>query len=309
MPEPSLVGELGIALSRVPLPAILGTIHTVAFWCIASFVGEPVGFASPSCLVADPSCLSTHTPEDDVWTNLVDRVSEVRNIIICRTIYVHGRIASAVVSVTTVGTIKPHFKLVFAILCQLRALAQENIVYIFLSTVVLAVSIPWRNIEAVLHTQTAGCLGKVAGNVGSLAILIAGIDDGMVSSRCRPEAETVMMLDYGDTALHASSLYSLEPLSRVWLLGWCKKGYVFTSESPFSVGIGIHAIMEEGIEFCLLPFHLAITWNREHSCWLVVWIRQRLLLYLENTLGVASHGGHDEGHPYKNFFDVHGCCI
>ena len=152
VPEPSLVGELGIALSRVPLPAVLCTIHSVAFWCIASFVGEPVGFASPSCLVADPSCLSTHTPEDDVWTNLVDRVSEVRNIIIGRTIYVHGRIASAVVSVTTVGTVKPHFKLVFAILCQLRALAQENIVYIFLCTVVLAVSIPWRNIEAVLHT-------------------------------------------------------------------------------------------------------------------------------------------------------------
>ena len=118
-----------------------------------------------------------------------------------------------------------------------------------------------------------------------------------------------MMLDYGDTALHSSCFHCLEPLSRVGLLGRCKKGYVFTSESPFSVGIGIHAIMEEGIEFSLLPFHLAITWNREHSCWLVVWIRQRLLLYLENTLGVASHGGHDEGHPYKNFFDVHGCCI
>ena len=103
----------------------------------------------------------------------MDRVSEVRNIIIGRTVYVHGRIASAVVSVATVGTVKPHFKLVFAILCQLRALAQENIVYIFLSTVVLAVSIPWRNIEAVLHTQTAGCLGKVARNVGSLAVLVA----------------------------------------------------------------------------------------------------------------------------------------
>ena len=218
----------------------------------------------------------------------MDRVSEVRNIIIGRTIYVHGRIASAVVSVATVGTIKPHFKLVFAILCQLRALAQENIVYIFLSTVVLAVSIPWRNIETILHSQASCSLGKVAGNVGSLAILIAGIDDGMVSSRCRPEAEAIVVLYHGNTALHSSCFHCLE---------------------PFSVGIGIHAIMEEGIEFCLLPFHLAITWNREHSCWLVVWIRQRLLLYLENTLGVASHGSHDEGHPYKNFFDVHGCCI
>ena len=239
----------------------------------------------------------------------MDRVSEVRNVIIGRTVYVYGRIASAVVSVATVGTIKPHFKLVFAILCQLRALAEENVVDIFLCTVVLAVSVPWRNIETILHSQASGSLGKVAGNVGGLTVLIAGIDDGMVSSRCRPEAETVMMLDYGDTALHASSLYSLEPLCRVRLLGRCKKGYVFTSQAPFSVGIGVHSVMEEGIEFCLLPFHLAIARNREHSCRLVVRIRQRLLLNLEYTLRVASHGRHDEGHSKQNFFDVHGCCI
>lgn len=116
----------------------------------------------------------------------MDRVSEVRNVIIGRTVYIDGGIASAVVSVATVGTVEPHFELVFTILSQFSALAEENVVDIFLCAVVFAVSVPWRNIESILHSQASGSLGEVTGNVGSLTVLIAGIDDGMVSSRCRP---------------------------------------------------------------------------------------------------------------------------
>ena len=224
----------------------------------------------------------------------MDGISEVRDIIIGGTVYIDSGVASAVVSVATVGTIEPHFKLVFSVLSQFCALAEEDIVHIFLGAIVYAVSIPWRDIETIFHVQFACSLGEVARNVGILSVLVSCIDDGVVGGGCRPEAEAIVMLHHGDAALHARCFHRLEPLRRIRLCCRRKEGYVFTSQSPLAVSIGVHAVMEEGVELRLLPLHLAIAWNRENSVRLVVGIRQRLLLNLECTLGVTRHGRHDE---------------
>ena len=116
----------------------------------------------------------------------------------------------------------------------------------------------------------------------------------MVGGGCWPEAEAIVVLHHGDAALHARSLHCLEPLCRIRLCSRRKEGYVFTSQSPLAVSIGVHAVMEEGVELRFLPFHLAVARNRENSPRFVVRIRQRLLFNLECTLGVTRHGRHDE---------------
>ena len=61
------------------------------------------------------------------------------------------------------------------------------------------------------------------------------------------------LLDLLFFALFQCSLEN-SSLSRVRLLGRSEKGYVFTSQAPFSVGIGVHSVMEEGTVYSIKRF-------------------------------------------------------
>ena len=92
-----------------------------------------------------------------------------------------------------------------------------------------------------------------------------------------PEAEAVVVLHYSDTASHACSLGCLEPLLGVGS-GCRRKGIaVFVSIAPLATGIGVHAIVEEGVELGLLPLELARMWHGVYGRRLIIGVGQCLL--------------------------------
>ena len=66
-----------------------------------------------------------------------------------------------------------------------------------------------------------------------------------------------MVLDHRDTTAHAGVFGGLKPLFGVGHLGGGETIYVFITFTPFQTGVGVHAVVEEGIELCFLPLELA----------------------------------------------------
>ena len=151
MPEPSVVGQFGVAFARLPGPSVLGAVHTIVLWGVAHFLSRPVGLTCPTLFVANPSGLTAHTPQDDVGADLMNGVAQVGNVVIRGAVHLQRGVASAIVSVAAIGAIEPHLKLIVAILSQLSTLAQEHIVDISVGSVVQVVAIPWRHIEAIFQ--------------------------------------------------------------------------------------------------------------------------------------------------------------
>ena len=143
--EPTLVGGLRITFTWMPIPTVDVTI------CAMSHA--PVGFSSPSCFVTDPASFTTYTPKHTVRLYLVHGVAKVGHIVVDACIaHVHCATTTAVIAITAIGTVKPHFKLVVTILCQLSTLAQEHLRHITICTVVHRVSVPWRDIETIFQS-------------------------------------------------------------------------------------------------------------------------------------------------------------
>ena len=109
----------------------------------------------------------------------------------------------------------------------------------------------------------------------------------MVGGGGGPEAEAVVVFDDGDTAAHAGVFGGLHPLLGVGHAGGSEAIDVFVAFTPFQTGVGVHAVVEEGIEFCFLPFELAMRRHGVHRCRFVVRIGKRLLLESETILGLC----------------------
>ena len=67
---------------------------------------------------------------------------------------------ASVVSASSVGSVKPHLKLVVTILGEFFALFQKNVYHIVVFAIVCRVAIPGRDVEAVLHVKFSGGIGK-----------------------------------------------------------------------------------------------------------------------------------------------------
>ena len=115
MIEPAFVGDFGIAFAGKPEPAVLGAVHAVAFGGKTAVLSRPVGFASPACLIAYPTSFAAHAPEDALGAYFVYGIAEVGDVVICFAVDAAGFVSSAIVTVATVSSVKPHFELVGAI--------------------------------------------------------------------------------------------------------------------------------------------------------------------------------------------------
>ena len=109
----------------------------------------------------------------------------------------------------------------------------------------------------------------------------------MVGGGSGPEAETVVVLDHRDTTAHAGVFGSLKPLLGVGHLGGGETIYVFITFTPFQTGVGVHAVVEEGIELCFLPLELARRGHGVYGNRFVVRVGKGLLLEAETTLGLC----------------------
>ena len=146
--------------------------------------------------------------------------AQVWNIVVDFGVDVAVATFATIVSVATTCTVEPHLELVRAILGQLLALFQEHLSYICILAIVSRVTIPWRDIEAVLHVMLAACIGKQLRNVCVASVIITGILDAVFCCSCWPQAETIVVLYNGDTAIHTGSLHSCNPLFGIRLGQW-----------------------------------------------------------------------------------------
>ena len=173
VPEPALRCSFGIAFAREPSPVVFVAIFATAH--------RPVRFAGPSGFVANPARFAAFAPQNDVGASLMNRVAQVRNVVVSASIRnVAVATFATIVARTATCAVEPHFKLVGAILCNLGALFKEHFVRIGRSVVSVlilfapigTVAVPGRNVEAILHVQLFGSSRKVARNVRLLGIRI-----------------------------------------------------------------------------------------------------------------------------------------
>jgi hypothetical protein len=135
VPEPTFVGGFGVALAGVPIPAV-----DVAACAVAH---APVGFTGPALFVADPAGFAADAPHHTVGEDLVDGVAEVGHVVVdIGVAHVDGLVLTAVVTIATVGAVKPHFELVVAVLGGFETLAKEDLFYIAICAVEGGVAIP-----------------------------------------------------------------------------------------------------------------------------------------------------------------------
>ena len=263
--EPSAVGGFSITLAREPEPSVLCSVHAITFGRVITILGAPVSLSGPSSLIANPTGLSANTPKHAVGAHLMHGITEVGHIIVCSSVDTACTTFSTIIATAAVGTIKPHFKLVGAILGNLGTLAEEDLFDVAVGAIERTVAVPRRDIEAIFHIQVAGSLGKVARNIDGTAILVARVGDIVVGRLGRPQAETIVVLHHGNATTHASSFGRLEPLARIGCCRGSKGLAVFVSIAPFKACVSVHAIVKEGIILRFLPFELARMGHRMHG--------------------------------------------
>ena len=95
-------------------------------------------------LIANPACLAAYAPHNYVGEEVMDGVAEVGDVIICLRVIdgalgCAGLAAVATCVVATRRTVKPHLKLLVAILGKLHALRKEHLLGIVVRIAALAV--------------------------------------------------------------------------------------------------------------------------------------------------------------------------
>ncbi len=176
-----------------------------------------------SSLVAYPACLAAYSPHYNIRKHVVDGVAKVWNVVECLRIINCAVACRALTSVSTAivagmvatrSTIEPHLKLVGTVLGQFHTLWEEHLLGIAVGIVallvllapILAVEVPRRHIEAILHAKLAGSTGEVAWNVGLAGIFGRTVRHTMCGSLGWPQTESVVMLNHSNAAFHASRL-------------------------------------------------------------------------------------------------------
>ena len=93
-----------------------------------------------------------------------------------------------------------------------------------------------------------------------------------------------MVLHHSDAALHVRLLSHFEPLSWVGLLCRCEYSLALHTRTPLLVGICVHAVVEESVEFGFVPLELTLAWYWVDWSRCVVRIAYALLNQLEVVL-------------------------
>ena len=190
-------------------------------------------------------------------------VAQVGYVVVGVCVYLAGGVRASIVAVAAVCSVKPHFKLVGSVGCQLVALAQEHVLDITVCSVAVVgrVAVPGRDVESVFHVEIACGVGKCFGNV-DLAVGVAAVLDRVLGGLGGPQAESVVMLHHGYAAFHAGGFHGFEPLTGVGFAERCVLGLRFVAVAPFLIGECVHAVVEESVEFRLVPFYLTVVGHR-----------------------------------------------
>ena len=289
MPEPAPACCLGIALAGIPKPAILNT-GTACGSIFFPRVHSPIGFAGNAILIAYPASLAAYAPHHTIFCKAVNFVTQIGDIVINITVNVDSSIASAIISVPSVCAVKPHFKLVIAILGEFFALLYEHSVYVVLCAVILTVSVPRRNIETVFHSEFAGRFAKHLGNVG-LSAVIGTVAYVMRCGGCGPEAKTVVVFHNGNAAFHPRFLTCREPLLGIRNPSGSKSSFTLISVTPLVACVGVHAVVEETVEFGFVPKQLPFARHGVNRCGFVVRVL-RHLRFVQSQLSRAPQRKH-----------------
>ena len=180
--------------------------------------------------------------------------------------------------IATFCAIEPHFELIATERGEFNYLLMKDFLDIAVRSIIGAVGIPRRHIEAIFHAQLASRFLKIAGNVCLAAIVVAGINHA-VRGGCRgPCAKTIVVFDGYNAAPHSSCLHQTQPLLRIGCGSGLEEFFIFLSVSPFDIGKGVHSEMEKRIEFGFLPTDLILGRYGKNWSGLVVRIGKFLLL-------------------------------
>ena len=123
---------------------------------------------------------------------------------------------------------------------------------------------------------------------------VAGTGDVVGCGGSRPKTESVVVFYDGDASAHAGGFGNFEPLCGVRSLCRGKNRFGFISEAPFLAGVSVHAVMEEGVKFELLPLDLLLVGYGMHGGRLVVGIVEVLVLQGKSRLGMGVKRQDDE---------------
>ncbi len=199
-------------------------------------------------------------------------MAQIRHIIIYGCVDLTHTASSSIIAVATVGSVKPHLKLVGAILNHLFTLLDEYFRHIRRVAVMDIVSVPGADVKAIFHAEVAGGLPEIAGDIGSFAGIVTSPRYIVVGGGGGPEAESVVVFHYGYTALHAGSFDSLKPLTGIGHRRWGEYRGVGVASTPFEAGEGVHAEMEEAVKLGFVPKHLSLCRDGKHGSGFVVGI-------------------------------------
>ena len=115
-------------------------------------------------------------------------------------------------------------------------------------------SIPRREVKPDVDAAGRSRVDELSDNI-ALAVFPRASYDGVIGVLGRPQAEAIMVLCSEDDQRYAGLYGSVHPLVGVESHGVEYCG-VFAPGSPFGVGEGVDAEVEEHNELSLLPFEL-----------------------------------------------------
>ena len=166
---------------------------------------------------------------------------------------------AAVIAVTSIGTVEPHFKN--------RAVVRSYLVDLLVKGSDIAgaavfgmIAIPWGNIDGEFETRFFAGFGHFLHHV-ALAVLVWRGGNVVRGAFGRPQAEAVMVLGHEDESFHAAGLGCGGDLVGVERRG-VEDRRIFIAETPLAIREGVHGEVDERIQFQFMPAHLAVGGHR-----------------------------------------------
>ena len=252
--EPSWA-DAHVDFAREPLLSVLHTpLGFGVVLRLVLIVHGPVSLACPALLVADPADRGHGTAEDhDILIVLAEHLRGGLIAVVALGVDLTRGVCTAVPAVTAVGAVEPVFEELAILRRELLDLLVEDLLILGL-TVVLAIAVPWGEVEAEEQAVLAARLAELADEV-ALPILPRAVLHRVLGGLRGPEAEAVVVLGGEDDALHAGALERAHPLLGVEALG----GEGLSGSiaiAPLEVVEGVEAEVHEGVSLQLLPLDL-----------------------------------------------------
>ena len=252
-----------VCLARTPDVAILHPIvqHLVGHFTVV-VKQTPVRLAHIACLGAHPAQITTIAaiiPDKALRLQLTDHLVCLRPLVVSRAVNLSRLIGTAIPTVATIGTIKPHLEDLTVVGEQLAQLVAE-IGDVCWSPVFRMIAIPRREVDGKRQSFFATGISQLAHHI-ALAVLPRRVLHGIVRISRGPHAKPAMMLGGEDDATHTCLFTDTRPLPTVKILRVKQLG-IFIAEAPLLICIGVQRVMDECVHLHVLPAQLVLAGHR-----------------------------------------------